>query len=307
MEDRENSGSIYNKLVSQEEITEDDDPLYSNQENEQVSMSTVRPESMLNLYRLLTVSLTVLAVILLAVDIGLGIYYNNLANGNIVADIGNELTKLQASYDAAAQNLDNAKKQLENEVSKTDFIKWELEHQVRRNKDYEKQAENMQMEIAALKSHLPMIRNGCRYCLSGWTFMNSMCYFFPFSETFSRVTWQDARQSCKRQGGDLAVIDSREKHMAVTNLINSNFDHSRPSSLNGFWIGLRDVEEEGTWKWLDGTTLTEGYWEEEQSNQPNHADCVAVYPKLNPFRVWKDVPCSYNLKWICEMKPRSSE
>lgn len=39
-----------------------------------VSMSMVRPESILNHYKRLTVSLTVLAVILLAVDIGLGVY-----------------------------------------------------------------------------------------------------------------------------------------------------------------------------------------------------------------------------------------
>lgn len=45
--------------------------------------------------------------------------------------------------------------------------------------------------------------------------MNSMCYYFPFSEVILRRPWLEARQYCLKQGGDLAKIDSREKHVRI--------------------------------------------------------------------------------------------
>uniref|UniRef100_A0A3Q2PSA7 C-type lectin domain-containing protein n=1 Tax=Fundulus heteroclitus TaxID=8078 RepID=A0A3Q2PSA7_FUNHE len=304
MEGTLNSGRPYNKLTSQEALVEEEHYLPSNQEN-QVTLSTTRPESSMNLYNLLKVSLVVLAVILLVVNIGLGVYYNKLTDNNIVRDISSEITKLQASYDAAVRSRDEAKKQLAMELSEQQVIKWELEHQSLRVKDYEKQVEKMQVDIATLKSHLPMLKEGCRHCLPGWAFMSSTCYYFPLSDTAYRVSWNEARQSCRRLGGDLAIINSREKHLGVTRLISTNQDPSRPMSQNGFWIGLRDVEEEGVWKWVDGTRLTEGFWNIGEPNNQNNEDCAAVYPKSNPFLSWNDAPCNYNLKWVCEMAPRS--
>lgn len=63
--------------------------------------------------------------------------------------------------------------------------------------------------------HFLATEEGCRHCLPGWTFMNSLCYYFRLSEDISRRSWQDARNFCKKQGGDLVIIDTREKHVSI--------------------------------------------------------------------------------------------
>ncbi|XP_015242321.1 PREDICTED: CD209 antigen-like protein A [Cyprinodon variegatus] len=304
MDETLNASRPYNQLISHEEATEDDYTFSSNSEN-QVTVSALRPESSIDHSKLLKVGLGVFALILLVVNIGLGVYYNKLTANNIVRDISGEITKLQASYDAAVQSRDEARKQLAMEIREQQVTKWELAHLNVRVKDYEKKVEKIQLDTVALRSHLLMIKEGCRHCLPGWTFMSSSCFYFTFSDTVSRVSWNGARQSCKRLGGDLAIINSREKNIGITSLISSYQDPSRAMIHSGFWIGLTDEEEEGVWKWLDGTRLTEGFWNPGEPNNVNNEDCAAVYPKSNPFTSWNDAPCNFNLKWICEMAPTS--
>ncbi|KAG7237233.1 hypothetical protein INR49_032566 [Caranx melampygus] len=228
--------------------------------------------SSMSVYKLVAVSLAVLAGILLITDIGLGVYYNKLTGGHIITDIHSEITKLQTLYNSAIQSRDKAKKELAQEINN------------------QRQTE------------------GCRHCLPGWTFLNSACYYIPLSETTVRRSWSGARQFCQNEGGDLAILDTVEKNVAVHNLIKSYHDPSRPMSQNGYWLGLRDAEEEGTWRWLNGRRLTEGYWNDgEPNDQSGNEDCTATYPRSNPFKAWNDAPCIFNLKWICEMAPRSAD
>nr|XP_015825661.2 CD209 antigen-like protein E [Nothobranchius furzeri] len=304
MEDKENTSSSYEKLVSQDLTAEDDLPVHRNQEH-QVTMSALRPGFTLNHYKMFTVSLAVLALILLVVDIGLGVYYYKLTDGDVVKDISSEIAKLQISYNAAVQGRDDALKLLATERSQQQVTRWEHEHLTARIKDYGNQVERIQMDIATLKSQLPMIREGCRHCAPGWTFLSSTCFYFPFASTYSRTVWQEARQSCQRLGGDLVVLDSRDKQVALFNFINTFRNPTGILHLSGFWIGLTDAEDEGVWKWLDGTKLKEGFWSIGEPNNVNNEDCAAIYPTDNPFMAWNDAPCEFRLKWICESAPRS--
>ncbi|XP_034433083.1 C-type lectin domain family 4 member M-like [Hippoglossus hippoglossus] len=296
--------ATFDKLICEDDSGTDENPLYSSQDKQQVSMSMSRHESSQNPYRLLTVILAVMAVILLAIDIGLGVYYNQLTGGQqTIKDIHSEVAKLQDGYNAAIQERIDAKKQLDRELGEQQRLKWDLEHQTKRSKDYEKQIHRIEDEISELKSIIPLLSMGCRHCNPGWTFLHLRCYYIPFSVTLTQRSWNDARQFCKKLGGDLAVIDTSEKTVSLTKLINSHTDPSRSISENGFWFGLSDVDEENTWKWPDGRILAESYWNEGEPNDQYNEDCGATYPRDNPFKAWNDAPCNYNLKWICEMEP----
>ncbi|PWA16297.1 hypothetical protein CCH79_00004519 [Gambusia affinis] len=131
---------------------------------------------------------------------------------------------------------------------------------------------------------------GCTHCPPGWLFINLVCYYFS-SDNAGLKSWQEAREFCQIHGGDLPVIDTKDKE--------------NPSeTINGFWFGLRQLTEEDSWHWLDGTFLVEGYWKVGQPDDYHtNEDCAAVYPNENFFRAWNDLPCGSRQNWICEKAP----
>ncbi|XP_060939324.1 C-type lectin domain family 4 member M-like [Limanda limanda] len=307
MAEEGNSSSFvatFDKLICEDNSRTDENPLYSSQDKQQVSMSMPRLESSRIPYRLLTVILAVMAVILLAINIGLGVYYNQLTGGQqTIKDIHSEVAKLQAGYNAVIQKKIDAKKQLDRELGEQQRLKWDLEHQTKRSKDYEKQIHKIQDEVSELKSLIPLLSMSCRHCNPGWTFLHHRCYYFPFYELPRRRWWKDARQFCQNLGGDLAVIDTREKTVSITKLIKSHHDPERSIYQKGFWIGLSDSDEENIWRWPDGRILIESYWNDDEPNNRYNQDCGATYPRDNPFKAWEDNYCNDNMKWICEMDP----
>ncbi|KAM7375778.1 hypothetical protein PAMP_005550 [Pampus punctatissimus] len=255
--------------------------------------------------RLIAVSLMLLAAVLLVVDISLGVHYNKLTDTHLTLEdthfLSSELIKFQDSYKNATENMKVAEKQLDREKSQQTPTNWEFEHQTKRSSDYKVQIDQIKKDIAAMTQHLAMIDDGCKNCPPGWILMNSACYYFPFSDNDGHKSWNSAREYCQIHGGDLAVIDSKDKENSTVNHLINNKETLR--SMMGFWIGLRDHHEEETWTWLDGTILVEGYWSDGEPNNVNNEDCGAVYPKENFFKAWNDVSCSIKMKWICEKAP----
>lgn len=67
------------------------------------------------------------------------------------------MSRLQAAYNLAVQRREEARKDMARVMREQQVIKWELDHQKRRNKDYERQSDKLLTEIAGLKSHIPLI------------------------------------------------------------------------------------------------------------------------------------------------------
>ncbi|XP_026103485.1 CD209 antigen-like protein C [Carassius auratus] len=116
----------------------------------------------------------------------------------------------------------------------------------------------------------------------GWKCHQSSLYLFS-SET---KNWNESRRYCREREADLIIINYTEEQDFVKNICGS--EH--------FWIGLTDIEEEGRWKWVDGSTLTYRFW---KSGEPNdyqgNEDCANTHSSG-----WFDTNCDSSVKWICE-------
>ncbi|XP_030614166.1 CD209 antigen-like protein E isoform X2 [Archocentrus centrarchus] len=77
-------------------------------------------------------------------------------------------------------------------------------------------------------------------CPAGWRKFSCSCYLL--SERSD--SWDAARKDCRDREADLVVIDSFEEQNFLKTITN---EHT--------WIGLNDNEQEGQWKWVDGTPL----------------------------------------------------
>ncbi|KAK2840187.1 hypothetical protein Q5P01_013927 [Channa striata] len=105
------------------------------------------------------------------------------------------------------------------------------------------------------------------------------------------------QRDCKNREADLVVIDSAEEQKFLSGLITADM-----------WIGLTDSEDEGTWKWTDGSPLTLRYWEKQQpdnfsgDNELGEENCAHIRPGKKTEENWNDLPCDTSQHWICEKK-----
>ncbi|XP_063744063.1 CD209 antigen-like isoform X2 [Eleginops maclovinus] len=102
--------------------------------------------------------------------------------------------------------------------------------------------------------------------------------------------WENGKQDCRERGADLVVIDSAAEQIFMAGFTKTYV-----------WIGLSDREEEGTWKWVDGSPLNVTNWD---NNQPDNGagyygeeDCAHISSYTNS---WNDLSCNTSLPWICE-------
>ncbi len=107
-------------------------------------------------------------------------------------------------------------------------------------------------------------------------------------------TWQAARNFCKSLGADLLVIESLEEN-----------DWIAEQSVTNPWIGINDIQTEGTFVWLDGESTGFTRWNEGEPNDSGGAeDCGLLYTGADSAGAWNDAPCGNEYQFVCEDTPR---
>merc|ERR1711915_31220 len=101
----------------------------------------------------------------------------------------------------------------------------------------------------------------------------------------SKRNWDDAKNDCRSQGGDLASVTSKHEN---------NFLKSLGIPATRAWIGGDSSDSGTTWTWSDGTTFGYENWPNDNS-QGNDGGKINIQSN----GVWRDDDGSGVLDYIC--------
>uniref|UniRef100_A0A286Y3L4 C-type lectin domain-containing protein n=1 Tax=Cavia porcellus TaxID=10141 RepID=A0A286Y3L4_CAVPO len=140
-------------------------------------------------------------------------------------------------------------------------------------------------EVAKLLMEIQMSEGStCNTCPAQWVSFQQKCYYFGESPK----RWLQARYACEDLHGRLVSIHSQEEQDFLTKRANKE----------KAWIGLRDLDIEGEFTWMDGKPLDYTNW---QPGEPNNADQGENCVMMLSSGKWNDAFCHNWLDaWVCE-------
>ncbi|XP_062995501.1 layilin [Elgaria multicarinata webbii] len=136
------------------------------------------------------------------------------------------------------------------------------------------------------------------------------CYkFVYFHNVLRRVGFNEALQSCRRDGGDLVSIESHSEQKLIEKIIGS-----LSASDGDFWIGLTREDDLGNstdcpslYSWTDGSSSTFHNWYADEPSCGGEI-CVVMYHQPSapdgdggPYMFqWNDDRCNMRNNFICK-------
>ena len=113
------------------------------------------------------------------------------------------------------------------------------------------------------------------------------------------MTWEDAEAFCENAGGHLATITSRQEQLAIAQLFSE-------APYSAYWLGAKDKEWEGAWKWVTGEAFDWTNWYDNQpdnDNQNEYEEENYLTAVLNWDTQWNDAPNGEEYGFILELDP----
>ncbi|KAM6935467.1 uncharacterized protein PEZ65_005820 [Lycodopsis pacificus] len=136
----------------------------------------------------------------------------------------------------------------------------------------------------SINAYCPKTNNvrHCNACQDGWKHTSPSCYVTrdgPHDE----ITWEEARANCRGRNADLVVVQTQQEKGVVNGYSYGSY---------AYWIGLR--VEEGKWKWINGSDLTQTSW----IGDPTKGHCAVSIQNQG----WTSVMCEDKKRWICKQE-----
>uniref|UniRef100_A0A672FCS0 C-type lectin domain-containing protein n=1 Tax=Salarias fasciatus TaxID=181472 RepID=A0A672FCS0_SALFA len=135
----------------------------------------------------------------------------------------------------------------------------------------------------------PNNANGEEQC---WMRFKDKCFLFKGKGNDIHGTWFFARDWCKDQGANLAIIDSQDENNFVTSYL-KDLQHQT-------WIGLSDLLVENQY-WSDGWPVFFTQWGPGEPSNLQDEGCVSMHAAFPFHGTWNDTDCAVAKSYICKI------
>ncbi|XP_078050754.1 hemolymph lipopolysaccharide-binding protein-like [Augochlora pura] len=109
-------------------------------------------------------------------------------------------------------------------------------------------------------------------------------------------TWNDARITCRNDGGHLVAIDSAQKLAIVRSWLDTE-------TLDAIWVGFHDLFQQGSWTTVTGKSVNKLDYYPWADGQPDHNSttqhCAVIWRDLIPDGVASN-NCYFKFGFVCE-------
>ncbi|XP_044131106.1 pulmonary surfactant-associated protein A-like isoform X1 [Bufo gargarizans] len=109
-----------------------------------------------------------------------------------------------------------------------------------------------------------------------------------FVTSGKQLTYDETKAICLKAGGQLATPRNSEENNAILNIA---------QNYNLFpFLGITDIQTEGTFRYSDGNSITYSNWNIREPNQKGEEDCV----EMQLDGKWNDRRCEEKRLNVCE-------
>ncbi|NWU94856.1 SFTPA protein, partial [Upupa epops] len=102
-----------------------------------------------------------------------------------------------------------------------------------------------------------------------------------------RVDFASALEACEEAGGTLAAPMNEEENEAILSIVKQYNQYA--------YLGVREGETAGQFKYMNGTPLNYTNWYKAEPNGRGTEKCTEMYTDGS----WNDIKCSLNRLTIC--------